>query len=74
MEVKFKQKVTNYKYLIMFDLASKITGVCIYDIKNNKPLMTQVIKVTGHLELSAAELKQQIATFFLNLENSGICK
>lgn len=74
MEVKFKQKVTNYKYLVMFDLASKITGVCIYDIKNQKPLQTQVIKVAGHLELSAAELKQQIATFFLNLENSGISK
>ena len=29
MEIKFKDKIDTYDYLIMFDLASKITGVCV---------------------------------------------
>ena len=29
MFIKFKRSLSEYKYLISFDLASKITGVCI---------------------------------------------
>ena len=29
MEIKFKDKIDSFDYLIMFDLASKTTGVCV---------------------------------------------
>lgn len=72
MEIKFKRKISDYKYLVMFDLASKITGVCVFDLKEQKPLFTDVIKVTGDIELPAAELKNKIDVFFLNLNKRGI--
>lgn len=68
MEVKFNQDLNSYEYLIMFDLASKITGVCVWDIKKGKPLNTYVIKIKGEGELPFAELKAKINTFFDKFE------
>ena len=64
MEIKFKNSLFDYKYLIMFDLASRITGVCIWDIQNNIPIRTEVLKVEKDHELGAAALYNEINSFF----------
>lgn len=74
MEVKCKSKLTNFKYLVMFDLASKITGVCVWDIQAQQPIFTQVVKVNTSSELPAAELRKEIANFFLHLFQLGYKK
>ena len=64
MEIKFKDKIDTYDYLIMFDLASKITGVCVWDIKKKSPYYTRVIRVKDGTELPFADLKEKINAFF----------
>ena len=54
----------------MFDLASKVTGVCLWDIKNKKPVTTFVIQVKNNEELGIASLHKQIDILFKNLENN----
>ncbi len=72
MEIKLKHSISEYKYLVMFDLASHITGVCVWDIENNEPFKTTVIEVNKKLELPVAELYNQLDLFFLQLEKEGI--
>lgn len=67
MEIKFKKKITDFKYLLMFDLASKNTGVCLWDIEKEKPVLTTTLKVTGKVELPAAELLDLIIRFVNSL-------
>ena len=64
MEIKFKDKIDTFDYLIMFDLASKITGVCVWDIKKKSPYYTRVIRVKDGTELPFADLKEKINDFF----------
>lgn len=72
MEIKFKKSLSEYDHLIMFDLASKITGVCVFDLKKKKPLFTKVLKVTGIIELPSAELDFLIDNFFLDLREKEL--
>lgn len=74
--VKFSEQLSNYDYLVMFDLASKITGVCLWDIKNHKPLKTSVLKVSGKDELPSKELFLLIKDYFDKLYEEGydLCK
>lgn len=74
MQIKFKKNLFDYKYLVMFDLASRVSGVCLWDLTNNKPLETFVIKVkdTVDIELPIIELNRQIDEFFKNLNKRGI--
>ena len=72
MQIKFQQKITNYKYLLSFDLASTNTGVCLWDIQKNKPLQTSLLKVTGKQDLNAAELSKLIKEYFVFLQEE--CK
>lgn len=72
MEIKFKQPLTSYKYLVMFDLASRVSGVCLWDIQNNRPIKTDILKVTSKHELPAAELYDLIDKYFDQLNKSGI--
>lgn len=67
MFIKFKENLNNYKYLITFDLASKITGVCIWDIIAKKPLKTEVFCVSNQTDLSVMSLFLEIDNFFKNL-------
>lgn len=67
MEIKFKNSIKEYKYLVMFDLASKISGVCVFDIQNRRPLFTEVIKVTHKCSPFVLELHDLINDFFYNL-------
>jgi len=68
MEIKFKDKMDSYKYLVMFDLASKVTGVCVWNIAKKEPLCTAVIRVKDGTELPAAELKTRINALFDELD------
>lgn len=67
MEIKFKHRIDEYDYLIMFDLASKVTGVCVWDIQNDCPYCTRVIRVKDGGELSFADLKEKISDFFRDI-------
>lgn len=71
MLIKYLYNINNYKYLVMFDLASKITGVCLWDIINNKPIETKVLTVTGKHELPADELYHLIDDYFDSLYKRG---
>lgn len=72
MEIKFNTNINRYKYLIMFDLASRITGVCIWDIDKNIPIQTKVLKVNKDHELGAAALYTELDNFFNSLPSLGI--
>ena len=66
MVVKFSKEITDYKYLVMFDLASKKTGVCLYDIYKNEPIHTSMIIVNNH-ELGIVDLYNLIDEYFKKL-------
>lgn len=68
MEVKFKKTIDSYKFIVMFDLASKNTGICVWNLQTASPYFTSVIKVKGECELPAAELEQKIHAFFNKLQ------
>lgn len=67
MEIKFKESLKSYHYLVMFDLASRTTGICVYDLTNNKPKFTTTIQVKGECELPAVELEEKIHAFMKDL-------
>ena len=67
MQIKFKKGINDFKYLVMFDLASRNTGVCLWDIQKNEPVLTQTLHVKGEVELPAAELLSLIIRFFNDL-------
>lgn len=63
MVVKGNKSLKDYDYLIMFDLASHNTGVCVWDIKNNKPIKTTTI-VSGKKDgIFVSSLYDQIYEF-----------
>ena len=74
MEIKFNHNITDFKYLIMFDLASKVSGVCLWDITNNIPISTDKIVVKGDKDLPVAELYDKIDKYFQSLWSQGIKK
>lgn len=67
MQIKFKKSIKDFKYLVMFDLASINTGVCLWDLKKNEPILTQTLRVRGERELPAVELLELIIRFFNDL-------
>ena len=67
MEIKFKRHYNTFKYLLMFDLASRNTGVCLWDIEKNVPIGTKALSITGKGELPAAELLSVLKAFFNDL-------
>lgn len=72
MEIKLKRGLGEFKYLVMFDLASKVTGVCLWDIAAARPVRTDVLRVAGRIELPAAELGSLIDGYFADLDKTGI--
>lgn len=64
MKIKLTKKIDDYNYLLMFDLASKNTGVCLWDLHYNRPLYTTCLKVKGEEELPSAELLHILKNFF----------
>lgn len=71
MEIKYQKQLCSYKYLVMFDLASNITGVCLWDISLHRPARTDVIKTSG--KFKTISLYDSIAQYFSDLFSSGIC-
>lgn len=69
MQVKFLKSIYKYKYLVMFDLASKTTGVCLYNIKDKTVKETQIIHVSGNTDSNFYELYQLIGNYFYHLQN-----
>ena len=68
MEIKFKHSITDYKYLVMFDLASKITGVCVWDIQKHIPCYTTILNTSlENEELPVANLYNLLDRFFEKL-------
>lgn len=67
MEIKFKKKLSDYDYVVMFDLASKISGVCVWDIAKGRPILTRKLVVRDGEANKAAGLISQIDGFFMNL-------
>lgn len=71
MEVKNKKVLNEYKYLVVFDLASKISGVCLWDIEKHRPIKTNVIEVKT-CDSKIKQLYDEIQLYFKTLEASGI--
>ena len=67
MEIKFKKKLSDYDFLVMFDLATKNTGVCIWDIKNAKPIETQTLVTSNSSWSMAIGLWDTLDGFFMDL-------
>ena len=67
MEIKFHNPLVSYSHLVMFDLASKITGVCLWDLVAERPIETTILKVPDNTELGVAALYEQIAALFTKL-------
>ena len=68
MQIKFTKKITDYKYLVMFDLASRVSGVCLWDLIKNIPISTDKIIVSGELELPVAEQYLLINQYFQKIQ------
>lgn len=68
MEIKFTKKLSEYDYLVMFDLASKVSGVCVWNIKNGKPEYTSKLVVKDGVVNRAYSLFSQIDCFFVGLK------
>lgn len=68
MEIKFVKKLSEYDYLVMFDLASKVTGVCVWNLKEGRPEYTERLVVKDGEYNKAAALINQIDGFFMRLK------
>lgn len=71
MEIKFTKKLSDYDWLVMFDLATKSTGVCVWDLKNGRPAFTHNIVTTGNTGNRAKELWDGLDRFFMGFMLKG---
>ena len=67
-KVKFINKLSCYKYLIMFDLASRVSGVCVWNLKEKRPEYTTVIKVSDTEDNKSADLMDKLRIFFMDFQ------
>ena len=72
MKIQFKKTLSAYKYLVMFDLASRISGVCLWDIQHHTPIKTHVITVASTCETKTQQLYLEIEKYFIQLREEGI--
>ena len=66
MEVKFKKKLSDYDYLVMFDLATGSTGVCAWNLASARPAFTENLTTTGKTGNRAGELWDELDRFFMD--------
>lgn len=71
MEIKYKKNIKDFKYILMFDLASKVTGVCLWSLEKRCPVYTTALRVVGNEELPAFELLTAIKNCFHHLSVEG---
>ncbi len=69
MQIKFLKNISQYSHLVMFDLASKTTGVCLYNIKDRTVEETRIIHVSGISDSNFYELYQLLDEYFAHLMN-----
>ena len=74
MEIKFKKHLSDYKYIVMFDLASKNTGVCLWDIAMQRPEKTFLLSVHRQDALHEQELYETINSCIEEMVSCGIDK
>lgn len=67
MEIKFKNKLENYDYIIGIDLANYKTGLCVYSIKQNRFVDFIEIEVSKQSEDKIFELYNKLDKFFVDL-------
>lgn len=68
MEIKGLKNIKDFDYLIMFDLASRVSGVCVWDIHLQKPhSIYKIIVDKEKVELPVAELYNKIDLLFSEL-------
>lgn len=67
MEAKFRKKLSEYDYLVIFDLATRSTGACVWDLRKGKPLYTENLLTTGKTGNRAKELWDALDSFFVHL-------
>ena len=68
MEIKFGKKLSDYDYLVMFDLATKSTGACVWDLRENRPIYSENIVTTGKTGNRARELWDGLDVFFMHFQ------
>ena len=68
MEIKTIKPITDYDYLVMFDLASKNTGVCLWNLKMNYPKWTKQLVVDDKIEPRTKALYDLLDDFFIRLK------
>lgn len=75
MEIKFTKKLSDYDYIVMFDLATRSTGVCVWNVKAQRPEYTENIVTSGKTDNRAAELLKALDDFFVRfLHVTGAAK
>ena len=74
MVIQGKKSLEDYKYLVMFDLASHNSGVCLWDIQANSPLEAFSIVANKVDGVFVSELYNQLGVFFDKLKERGIKK
>lgn len=66
MEAKFRKKLSDYDYLVMFDLATCSTGACVWDLAKARPIFTKNLVTTGKTGNRAGELWDELDRFFVD--------
>lgn len=75
METKFTKKLSDYDYVVMFDLATRSTGVCVWNVAESRPEYTENLVTTGRTGNRAKELMDELDGFFVRfLSRPGVSK
>lgn len=74
MEIKLKHSLREYRYIVMFDLASKNSGVCLWNIATQRPEKTFLLTVHRQDARHEQELYEAIKTCVDGIHLMGIDK
>lgn len=72
MVVKGEKNLFDYKYLVTFDLASRNTGVCLWNIQEQKPEKVSMIRIEKKDGSYVYDLYKQVGEYFRKLEEEGV--
>ena len=71
MIAKFCAVLGYYEHVLMFDLASHVSGICLWNIREHRPEMTFSIEAKGKEEPRVFELHRLIDELFSRLAGMG---
>jgi hypothetical protein len=72
--IKLEKSLDDFKYLLTFDLASKNTGVCLFNLKQNKPEKVFMVQTKKKDKNFVLELYNLLDELFDELFKLGIKK